>query len=32
MGMEILLGIPIGIGLSVACGFRVFVPLDLVKP
>jgi len=27
MGMETLLGIPIGIGLSAACGFRVFVPL-----
>jgi hypothetical protein len=25
--METLLGIPIGIGLSAACGFRVFVPL-----
>ena len=27
MGMETLIGIPIGIGLSAACGFRVFVPL-----
>jgi len=27
MGMETLLGIPIRIGLSAACGFRVFVPL-----
>jgi len=27
MGTETLLGIAIGIGLSAACGFRVFVPL-----
>src|SRR4030065_1319993 len=27
MGMETLIGIPIGVGLSAACGFRVFVPL-----
>jgi hypothetical protein len=27
MGIETLVGIPIGIGLSAACGFRVFVPL-----
>jgi hypothetical protein len=27
MGTETLIGIPIGIGLSAACGFRVFVPL-----
>jgi hypothetical protein len=27
MGMETLLGITVGIGLSAACGFRVFVPL-----
>jgi hypothetical protein len=27
MGMETLLGIAVGIGLSAACGFRVFVPL-----
>jgi hypothetical protein len=27
MGTEALIGIPIGIGLSAACGFRVFVPL-----
>jgi hypothetical protein len=26
-GMETLLGIAVGIGLSAACGFRVFVPL-----
>jgi hypothetical protein len=27
MAMDTLIGIPIGIGLSAACGFRVFVPL-----
>jgi hypothetical protein len=27
MGTETLIGIPIGIALSAACGFRVFVPL-----
>jgi hypothetical protein len=27
MAMDTLIGVPIGIGLSAACGFRVFVPL-----
>ncbi|MGQ9647811.1 MAG: DUF4126 domain-containing protein [Thermodesulfobacteriota bacterium] len=31
MGVETLLGIPIGIGLSAACGFRVFVPLFVMN-
>jgi len=31
MGMETLLGIAVGIGLSAACGFRVFVPLLMMN-
>jgi len=30
--METLLGIAVGIGLSAACGFRVFVPLLVMNP
>lgn len=29
--MEIILGIAMGIGLSAACGFRIFVPLLIMN-
>jgi hypothetical protein len=29
--MEIILGIAVGIGLSAACGFRIFVPLLIMN-